>query len=176
MALEACQDLTEKETAFVDAIIDDGMTNADAYAKAQGRARRPSDVTAACRLLAKPRVRAYWLGRRDAKRGEVVPIVEPSEDVTIIEGGGKVECVKPISRNFIHQTVLSIALTADNEAVRLAALVHLAKWTGADIKEKSDDDDLGALVRRLIKPTPGLHGEHINHAALEAQEAMKSPA
>ena len=44
--------------------------------------------------------------------------------------------------------------------------------------EKEGAEDLGALVRRLIKPTPGLHGEHVNHAALEAQEAMaqKNPA
>jgi hypothetical protein len=57
---------------------------------------------------------------------------------------------------------------------KLTALRVLAEMKGFLEPEKSDEEDLGALVRRLIKPTVGLNGEAVNHAALASQEAMSN--
>jgi len=54
---------------------------------------------------------------------------------------------------------------------KLPALRMLAEMLG-HIKPEESGEDLGALVRRLIRPTVGLHGQPTNEGAEEAQEAM----
>jgi hypothetical protein len=56
---------------------------------------------------------------------------------------------------------------------KLPALRMLAEMVG-HIKPEESGEDLGALVRSLIKPTVGLNGEPVNVASLEAQNAMLS--
>jgi hypothetical protein len=55
---------------------------------------------------------------------------------------------------------------------KLTALRLLAEMKGFLEPEKDSTEDLGALVRSLIRPTRGLHGEEVNVAELDAQEAM----
>ena len=88
----------------------------------------------------------------------------------------------PFSRDQMISKMMFLAM-ADNAdespqwaAVQIQAMRSVFEWMGWQKPEKDEAEDLGALVRRLIKPTPGLHGEHVNHVAMEAQQAMKSPA